>query len=290
MRVLILGMTGMLGNAAFRLFSEDPKHEVWGTLRDWGGRDLGRTVDQSRLINGVDARYPDSLIAAMNRVRPQVVINCIGIIKQLASANDPLVALPINAMFPHRAASLCALMGSRLVHISTDCVYSGRKGAYVESDPADPEDLYGSSKYLGELHNDSHAITLRTGFIGHERGSSRSLVDWFLAQQGEVQGYSRAIYSGLPAIELARVIKDFVLPNPDMSGLYHVSAKPIAKLDLLKIIADVYGKTIRIVPNDTMVIDRSLRSERFSQATGYVAPEWPNLIDLMHADRVNSAD
>jgi dTDP-4-dehydrorhamnose reductase len=181
-------------------------------------------------------------------------------------------------------------MGSRLVHISTDCVYSGRKGGYVESDPADPEDLYGSSKYLGELHNDSHAITLRTGFIGHERGSSRSLVDWFLAQQGEVQGYSRAIYSGLPAIELARVIKDFVLPNPEMSGLYHVSAKPIAKLDLLKIIADVYGKTIRIVPNDTMVIDRSLRSERFSQATGYVAPEWPNLIELMHADRVNSAD
>jgi dTDP-4-dehydrorhamnose reductase len=288
MRVLVLGVTGMLGNAMFRTFSKDGSHEIWGTVRNRSAINPGRSVDGSRLISGVDALDLDSIIAAMNRVKPDVVVNCIGVIKQLPAANDPLVALPINGVFPHRLADLCALLGSRLVHISSDCVFSGRKGAYTESDLPDPEDLYGRSKYLGELDQHSHAITLRTSIIGHELASKHSLVEWFLAQGAEVRGYSKAIYSGLPAVELARVIKDFVLPKAEVSGLYHVSAKPIAKLDLLRIIAVVYGKTITIVPDDSVVIDRSLLSDRFSRVTGYIAPEWPNLIEAMHRDQQSS--
>lgn len=285
MKILILGVTGMLGNAVFRIFSDAADHDTWGTVRSSTALRYFTPLHQSRLLCGVDVLDQDALTAVLADVRPDVVINCVGLIKQLADAKDPLTALPINAMLPHRLARLCALSGARLIQISTDCVFSGREGGYLESDLSDAEDLYGKSKYIGELHDLPHAITLRTSIIGHELSSNHSLVDWFLAQEGSTRGFSRAIFSGLPTVELARVMKDFVLPHPELNGLYHVSAEPIAKLDLLTLIASQYGKSIEIRPDPALVIDRSLNSERFTQATGYKAPTWPQLIELMHATR-----
>jgi dTDP-4-dehydrorhamnose reductase len=275
----------MLGNAVFKIFGADTAHEVWGTLRS--GAALRHFSEQSRarLLTGVDVLDQDALVSVLARVRPDVVINCVGLIKQLADAKDPLTALPINAMLPHRLARLCELVGARLIHVSTDCVFSGRKGSYLESDLSDAEDLYGKSKFIGELHDLPHAITLRTSIIGHELGSSYALVDWFLAQQGSVKGFSHAIFSGLPTVELARVMKDFVVPRPQLSGLYHVAAEPISKLDLLQLVAAQYGKQIEIRPDDGLVIDRSLDGSRFYEATDYVAPKWPVLIGNMHANR-----
>ncbi|KTC43024.1 dTDP-4-dehydrorhamnose reductase [Pseudomonas sp. ABAC61] len=285
MKVLILGVTGMLGQAVFRLFHEDATYEAWGTLR---GASALRHFPQTHhpfLISGIDALDHDGLAAVLAKVRPDVVINCVGLIKQLADANDPLTALPINAMLPHRLSRLCALAGARLVHVSTDCVFSGRKGGYLESDLSDAEDLYGKSKYIGELHDEPHAITLRTSIIGHELGSNNALVDWFLSQQGSVRGFSNAIFSGLPTVELARVMKDYVLPNPQLHGLYHVAATPVNKLDLLKMVASEYEHQIEIQPDDALVIDRSLNGGRFREATGYVAAPWPELIHQMHVNR-----
>jgi dTDP-4-dehydrorhamnose reductase len=272
MRILVLGITGMLGSAVFKTFSADKTHEVWGTLRSSAGLRNFPEASRDRLLSGVDVLDQDALVAAFAQVRPDVVINCVGLIKQLADAKDPLTALPINAMLPHRLARLCALSSARLIQVSTDCVFSGSKGNYLESDLSDAEDLYGKSKYIGELHDMPNAITLRTSIIGHELGSNHSLVDWFLAQEGSVRGFSRAIFSGLPTTELARVMKDFVLPHPELNGLYHVAAEPIAKLNLLTLIASQYGKSIEIRPDAALVIDRSLNSERFTQATGYKAP------------------
>jgi dTDP-4-dehydrorhamnose reductase len=285
MKVLVLGATGMLGNAVFRVFDADAKHEVWGTLRSGVALRHFPQKSHARLIAGVDVLDQDALVSVLARVRPDVVINCVGLIKQLADAKDPLTALPINAMLPHRLARLCALGGARLIHVSTDCVFSGSKGAYLESDLSDAEDLYGKSKYIGELHDLPHAITLRTSIIGHELGSHFALVDWFLSQQESVRGFSKAIFSGLPTVELARVMKDFVVPHPQLNGLYHVAAEPIAKLDLLQLVAAQYGKSIEIRPDDSLVIDRSLDGSRFREATGYVSPAWPELIRRMHADR-----
>lgn len=282
MRVLILGVTGMLGSAVFKVFSQDSVHEVWGTLRNSGALRFFPESDWSRLLVGVDVLDQDALIGVLAKVRPDVVINCVGLIKQLADAKDPLTALPINAMLPHRLAHLCALSGARLIHVSTDCVFSGRKGGYRESDLSDAEDLYGKSKYIGELHDLAHAITLRTSIIGHELSSNYSLVDWFLSQQGEVRGFTKAIFSGLPTVELALVMKDFVVPHPELSGLYHVAAEPIDKLRLLSLVASQYGKQIGIRPDDALVINRSLDGSRFAQETGYVAPEWPELVRRMH--------
>lgn len=226
-----------------------------------------------------------ALVSVLDKVRPEVVINCVGLIKQIADAKDPLTALPINSMLPHQLALLCSLAQARLIHVSTDCVFSGRRGGYREDDISDAEDLYGKSKYIGELHDRPGAITLRTSIIGHELNSSQSLVDWFLSQQGAVKGFSKAIFSGLPTVELARVMKDYVLPRPELSGLYHVAAQPIDKLGLLRLVAKQYDKHTEIIPDDKLVIDRSLDGNRFSEITGYIAPAWPELVRIMWAGR-----
>lgn len=285
MRVLILGVTGMLGNAVFEVLSDGPGHEVWGTLRREEAKRFFPANCHDRLVSGVDVLDRDGLVVLLSRLRPDVVINCTGLIKQLAAVNDPLFALPINSIFPHRLAALTGLLGARLIQLSSDCVYSGRKANYEESDLSDAEDLYGKSKYIGEVHHQPHVITLRTSGIGHELDSRNGLLEWFLSQEGKVKGFAKAIYSGLPSVELARVIREYVLPRPEMNGLYHVSTKPITKLDLLRLIAAAYGKKITIEPSDDWAVDRSLNSKRFTQATGYVAAEWPELIALMHAKR-----
>ena len=286
LRVLVLGATGMLGHTLFRFLSESDRHEAWGTLRAEGDRRFFPASAQTRLLSAIDVLDHESLVRTFDRVRPDVVVNCVGLIKQHPESNDPLHALPINAMLPHRLAQLCDPAGARLVHLSTDCVFSGRGGSYRETDPSDAEDLYGKSKFIGEVHDRRHAITLRTSMIGHELDSSHSLVDWFLSQHGQVRGFSKAIFSGLPTIEFARVIRDRVLPRAELWGLYHVAAQPISKLALLRLIAQEYGKQIEIQQDDTVVIDRSLNAERFSQATGYAAPDWPELVRRMHRHRM----
>lgn len=285
MRVLVLGITGMLGSAVYRAFSHDPTYEAWGTMRSAGALQHFAEQSRGRLVSGVDVLDQDALVGVLERVRPDVVINCVGLIKQLADANDPLSALPINSMLPHRLAKLCGLAGARLIHVSTDCVFSGRKGMYTEADLSDAEDLYGKSKFIGELHDVPNAITLRTSIIGHELGTHFSLIDWFLSQNGPVKGYAKAIFSGLPTVELARVMKDYVIPAPELHGLYHVSVEPIDKLSLLRLVAEIYGHKIQIASDDQVCIDRSLDSSRFRQATGYVPPTWSELVKMMHDQR-----
>lgn len=279
--VLVLGASGMLGNAVLRLFSESEGFETFGSVRSTAV--LSRLAEplRARVICGIDVENADSLMSLFARVRPDVVINCIGLVKQLAEADDPLQAIPINALLPHRVARLCEVAGARFVHISTDCVFSGAKGNYREDDPCDAQDLYGRSKHLGEVGG-ANAVTLRTSIIGHELVGAHGLVGWFLSEQGPVRGFTRAIFSGLPTVELARVIRDHVIPHAEMHGLYHVAAAPIDKYELLHLVAKAYGRNNEITPDDRLKIDRSLDATRFRQLTGYVAPPWPKLVQNMH--------
>lgn len=280
-RVLVLGASGMLGNAVLRFFDQSEGYAVMGSARSAGVLRLLPERLHEKVICGVDVENTDSLARLFAQSRPDVVINCIGLVKQLAEADDPLAAIPINALLPHRLARLCDVAGARLVHMSTDCVFSGAKGGYVESEICDATDLYGRSKQMGEVDY-ANAVTLRTSIIGHELNSAHGLVGWFLSQQGSVKGFTRAIFSGLPTVELARVIRDFVIPRAELRGLYHVSAAPINKCELLRLVAQTYGKSIEIVPDARLVIDRSLNSDRFRETTGYVAPSWPELIQRMY--------
>ncbi len=279
-KVLVLGVTGMLGNAVFRLFSHCPGFHAHGTVRSAAGLRHFDEALRSRISVGVDVEQQDHLVQLFSRVRPDVVINCIGLVKQLAEADDPLAAIPINALLPHRLVRLASLAGARLIHVSTDCVFTGRQGLYREADSPDAIDLYGRSKLLGEV-DEPHAVTLRTSIVGHELASAHSLVGWFLAQEGSVRGYTRAVFSGLPTVELAKVIRDHVLTRPDLRGLWHVSSDPIAKYDLLQLVKAAYGKAIEIIPDGRLVIDRSLDSSRFRAETGWTPAPWPELVDAM---------
>lgn len=279
-KVLVLGATGMLGNAVLRVFAKGVGFDVMGSVRNTAALKYLPAEIAERVVCGVDVENIDSLTGLFAETKPDIVINCVGLVKQLAEADDPLAAIPINALLPHRLARLCAVAGARLIHMSTDCVFAGTKGMYAEVDTPDATDLYGRSKLMGEVDY-PNAITLRTSIIGHELSGARSLVGWFLAQEGSVKGFKRAIFSGLPTVEMARLIRDFVIPHPKLHGLYHVSADPINKFDLLKLVAQVYGKSIEIVPDERFVIDRSLNSSRFQLATGYKPDRWPELVRAM---------
>ena len=274
----------MLGNAVLRVLAGSPQLDVVGTVRSSRSVGLLPNTLGERLVSGVDVENSDTLVSLFSKVRPAVVINCIGLVKQLAESDDPLQAIPVNSVLPHRLARLCDAVGARLVHMSTDCVFSGKRGMYSETDFPDADDLYGRSKFLGEVDY-PNAITLRTSIIGHERDGARSLINWFLSQEGRVKGYARAVFSGLPTVEIARIIRDYVIPNPELHGIFHLSAEPINKFDLLTLVAEVYGKSIEIVSDDKLVIDRSLDSTRFRQATGFSPEPWPELIRRMHEFR-----
>jgi dTDP-4-dehydrorhamnose reductase len=281
MTVMVLGASGMLGHAVVRVFAERmAPSSIVAVARSTDIRGRFHEISDIRVLTGVDVENPDALLSALERVRPTTVINCVGVIKQRDEADDPLVVLPINSVFPHRLWRMCRMAGAKLVHISTDCVFDGGRGRYVEGDVPNATDLYGISKHMGEVIGPG-AITLRTSIIGHELRGAHGLIEWFLAQRGTVRGFTKAVFSGLPTVELARVIRDYVVARPGLEGLYHVAAAPISKFELLSMVADVYGKDIDITPDDGYRIDRSLDGAKFKQATGYSAPGWRDLVETM---------
>jgi len=282
-RVLILGGGGMLGHKLVQAFCTE--FETWTTLRG-AAREYARygLLDPSRVIEGIDAHNFDHLIAAFARVRPNAVINCIGIIKQLPSARDPILNLTINSLLPHRLQQLCRSSGARLIHFSTDCVFSGRKGCYTEDDPSDALDLYGRTKFLGETSGEG-ALTIRSSVIGRELHTTTGLVEWFLSQRGRVvQGYTRAIYSGFTTTMMARIVRSILLDHPALCGTVQVSSAPISKYELLGLLREAYGVTMDIVPDDTVQMDRSLDSSRFRALTAFVPPSWVDMVGEMASD------
>ena len=283
MRVLILGGAGMLGHKLCQRYRD--RFDTWVTVRT-GCRDYARygIFDPQRTLGGVDAASFDSVVRAMAEVKPDAVINCIGIIKQLKTAKDPIVSLSVNSLFPHRLANLCRASGARMFHISTDCVFSGRKGRYTEADVSDADDLYGRTKFLGEVDAPG-CLTLRTSIIGRELKTASGLIEWFLSNRGgKVRGFTRAVYSGFTTPVLARIIADLLENHRELSGLYQVSSEPIGKLDLLTLVNKTYSLDIQIEPDAEWVCDRSLDSSRFRLATGFAPASWAGMVEEMYRD------
>lgn len=277
----------MLGHALMHELSPRPHLEVRGTVRSLGG--IPRPfVDafEDRLTVGVDVRDRDALHALLRSEKPDVVVNAIGVIKQVPTVADTALTAEVNGLLPHLLAQACTEISARLIHLSTDCVFSGRRGSYEESDVPDPIDFYGRSKLLGEVVAAPH-LTLRTSIIGPELTGKASLVEWFLAQRGTtVRGYRRAIYSGLPTVEMSALIGDLIVSHPDLSGLWHVASDPIDKDHLLRLIAEEYGWEGEIVADDQVAIDRSMRADRLREEIGYASPAWPELVTSMRDAQV----
>lgn len=271
----------MLGNAVFRILKEDRNLDVLGIARS-SVRAHFSDHEQQSIYEGIDLNNLDSLFFLLESLKPNLIINCIGLIKQLEQANDYVSAIKINALFPHQLANFCKSLQIKLVHFSTDCVFNGSKGDYKETDFADANDLYGRSKFLGEL-NCSNTLTIRTSIIGHELSRNQSLLGWFLQQEDTITGYCNAIFSGLPTNALAKIVRDIIIPrSSSLNGLYHIAANPISKYDLLNLIAKTYQKKINILPDESFIINRSLNADKFYHETGYRAPDWEILIKEMY--------
>jgi dTDP-4-dehydrorhamnose reductase len=283
MKILILGGRGMLG------------HKVWQVCRD--GFDCRATIrgeavpaaeratfPPDETMAGVDAADFATVERAVDQAQPDVVVNAIGIVKQLDAAADPVISIEMNALFPHRLARLTAARGARLIHISTDCVYTGRAGRYTEDVPSDADDLYGRSKRLGEPTGPG-ALTIRTSIVGRELQGAHGLVEWFLGRRGgRVKGFTRAWFSGLTTAALAGTIVRVIDRHPDVSGLYHVAADRISKHELLGLVNDAFGAGITIDADETFEIDRSLDAGRFRAATGWAPAPWPEMVARLAAD------
>ncbi len=285
-RILVLGAGGMLGH---KICQRLRGHEVIGLVRrEAAAYDAFPEVFAGvRLIGGVDVLRSEDLESTVREIAPRAVVNCVGLVKQLEEAEDPYLAVAINAYLPHRLARLCAELGARLVHVSTDCVFDGTRGAYRESDLTDAVDLYGRSKALGETgERESAAVTLRTSFVGRELTAPRhGLLEWFLAQDGgRVVGFDRVIYSGLTSIELSRVVQRVVDADGELHGLYQVAGAPVSKYELLRLVRRIYDLDVEIEKAAEPVCDRSLSADAFSQALGYVAPTWEEMIHQVHLD------
>lgn len=288
MRILILGGDGMLGHQLFKLLCAH--HDVKVTLRREFSAYAGSGLfSPQNALAGVDVRVSDRLLTVLSEFRANAVVNAVGIVKQRPDGLDVIPNLEINALLPHRLALICRAIGARLIHISTDCVFSGKRGQYREDDTPDPVDIYGHSKLLGEVTQPG-VITLRTSIIGCSLYRNASLIDWFLRQRSRISGYRNAIFSGFTTKEVSRVIETLLEQHPDASGLYHLSSSAISKYDLLVGLRDRLGRKIEIVADDSLRIDRSLDSTRFRQEFGYTPPPWERMLDeLAHDIQANAA-
>ena len=281
MKILVIGGDGMLGHELLAGLSTS--HEVAVTLR----RDLSAYADHGlfspgNAFAGVDVRNADRVLEVVADYRPQAIVNAAGIVKQRAAANRAIPSIEVNSLFPHRLAVIARAAGARLVRISTDCVFSGDRGGYRETDVPDPVDLYGRSKLLGEVDEEG-SITLRTSMVGLELANRLSLVEWALAQTGPISGYRNVLYSGLTTMELTRVIEEIVVRHPDLHGIWHVASAPISKYDLLDGLFRRIGRVGDVRAEDGVVSDRTMSGEAFAKATGYRVMGWDAMLDELAA-------
>jgi dTDP-4-dehydrorhamnose reductase len=276
----------MLGHQLLKSWQR--RHEVRVTLR--GSADTYKKYGlftSGNAFFGVDVRDYASISAAACAFQPEAIVNAVGIVKQRSEASDAILSIEVNSLLPHRLSQLCSETGARLVHLSTDCVFSGSKGMYTEDDLEDARDLYGRSKLLGEVGDES-SVTLRTSIIGMELSRNKSLIEWFLAQRGEVSGFTRAIYSGFTTIEMARIIDKVLTGHPGLHGVWQVASDPIDKFSLLGILQKELGDGLRtLVPNDDFACDRSLNGQRFRERVGYETPSWETMLGEL-ADQIKA--
>lgn len=282
-KVLILGATGMLGHKLMQKLSND--FEVVGTVRpDAASFDGHPVLGGMHLIGGVTMDTFDTVTRAVGDARPDVIINAIGLIKQLPGAKDPIPSIMINSLLPHRLAHLARAAGARFFHMSTDCVFSGRTGGYTEEIEPDCLDLYGRSKLLGEVTLPG-TVTLRTSIVGRELSSASGLFEWFISQRGgRVSGFAKAIYTGLTTAALADVFSSLIADHPDLEGLWQVSGEPISKYELLVMLNEALGLSIEIDRDDSFECDRSLDSSAFRSRADWSPPAWEDMIAELAAD------
>ena len=282
MRILILGVNGMIGHVLFNYLCLNSNYKTYGTIRL--NNQSESLFKNNKNVFTISMKKDTEFIRLIDKISPNLIINCLGIVKQKLSDHNYLSTIYMNSLLPHRIEKICRKFSIRLINFSTDCVFSGVKGNYKEDDIPDPIDFYGRTKLVGEV-NYGNVLTIRTSFIGHQINAKYGLLEWFLTQKDNCKGFVNAIYSGLPTIEIAKILNDHIIVNKKLIGLYQISGNAINKYELLSLINKIYGLKLNIEKEHEVKIDRSLNSKKFEDATGYKPPNWESLIKKMHEYR-----
>lgn len=286
-KVMVLGGGGMLGHKMFQTLREHFACTFCTVREDMQKPPFNRVelLQGGDVVPGVDVTDFAALDAMMSAFRPEYVVNCVGVIKQRSEAVAPIPSITINSLLPHKLARMAARWGGRVIHFSTDCVFSGKRGGYLEGDLSDAEDLYGKTKFLGEVAV-PNALTLRTSIIGRELSERRSLLEWFLAQNHKtIRGYRRVIYSGVTTNHIAGLVASIIREHAGLNGLYQVASEPISKYDLLCLLREAYRLDVEIEPDDAETSDRSMRGDSLRAAIAYKCPPWPALVRQLAEDK-----
>ncbi len=283
MRILILGGSGMIGHRIWATLSQS--HEVFGTLRRVELGPLQDLVNPKNAILNVDVLEDGAVEKVLSDIRPEVVINCIGLVKHLAASRDYVLTIKLNSLFPHKLAKACQSRNIRMIHFSTDCVFDGQKGMYREDDDTTATDMYGKSKALGEVSYLDNVLTIRTSTIGREVFPHGGLVEWFLSESGKtIKGYKNAIFSGFPTHTLAKILNEKVLNQPRLSGLLHIASEPIDKFTLLNLVKKEMNVNIEITKDEHFKLDRTLNGNKFLELTQFKAEPWKTMIQDINVD------
>ena len=277
----------MLGHMAVRVLSKE--HDVIGTTRSavMETNGLSRFLESDKWIGNIDVRKLEDLTKLVNRVKPDVILNCVGLVKQKMTSLTYIESIEINALLPHRLAQICEDSNSRLIQISTDCVFGCEPGVKSQFTEPDSKDLYGRTKLLGEVTYGS-ALTLRTSIVGRQLSGDESLFEWIINQRnGSVNGYQNARYTGLTTQALAEVILKIISEHHHLRGLWQVASEEISKYQLVEQLNQILDLGITLRSDTEFNCDRRLDGNPFERETGIITPSWKAMLQSFAADQVN---
>ncbi len=286
MKILVFGANGMIGHQMWYKLNKEFPGQVYGTVRQSVQHyEQFKIFDLKYLIPNLDVTDFDKVLQVLDRVKPDVVLNCIGITLRKPEAKNLELCVEVNSLFPQRLDKWAAQHQKRLIHFSTDCVFAGSDGMYSETSIPDAQDIYGKTKFLGEVSG-SHSLTLRCPIIGREIDGKTELVEWFLKQKNnKIKGYAKAIYSGITSAEMARQIILIIRKFSNLTGLYQISSEPISKYELLQLLNQISGLGVTIDKDEAYSTNKSLDSKKYRQVTGYVPPLWSAMLTEMMEEK-----
>lgn len=275
----------MLGHMLVRTLSDS--YHVTGTISHTFSKSnkLAEILPNERCIDRLDVRKFGEVERVIRNRQPDVVLNCVGLIKHKMDDDRVLDAVLVNSVFPHQLAKLCDELGTRLIHFSTDCVFAGTPGVKRLADTPNATDVYGITKRLGEVGYRA-SLTLRTSIVGRQISGAESLFEWVISQRDRpVKGFTKAIYSGLTTRALAEVVRQVIDSHPTLIGLYQVASLPITKFELISHVNDCLRLNITITPDSEFVCDRTLDGSEFSRVTGIQVPTWDEMLSEFCSDQ-----
>jgi dTDP-4-dehydrorhamnose reductase len=278
MRILILGADGMIG------------HKIAQSLEDFELILASRKSISSKSIGIINGKMvlhnliTDSLDLLLDNTTPDIIINCAGITTRRGVEDNIVNTELLNSDLPHKLDSWANLNSKKLIHFSTDCVFSGNRGNYLDNDFADAEDIYGKSKALGEV-NSPNTLTIRCSMIGRELYNFTELFEWLKKNKNKkIEGYSKVFYSGITTVRMGKILNQILNKNLNLSGIYNISSTPISKFDLLVKLSKAFNLNVDIKQNKNNKSNKVLISEKFTEITGIYPPNWDDLISEFEED------